>query len=90
MGQFWRRKAGQFWVSIDRLFAWTEDGAARTASIQSLLFTCALHGVDPYVWLTDVLQRVAVHPASRVRELTPREWKTRFAGSPMRSLADSV
>ena len=72
------------------LFAWTEDGAARTASIQSLLFTCALHGVDPYVWLTDVLQRVAVHPASRVRELTPREWKTRFAGSPMRSLADSA
>ena len=26
---------------------------------------------------------------SRVRELTPREWKTRFADSPMRPLADS-
>ena len=72
------------------LFAWTEDGAERIASIQSLLFTCALHGVDPYVWLVDVLQRVSVHPMSRVRELTPREWKTRFAGSPMRSLADSA
>ena len=24
----------------NRLFAWTEDGAERTASIQSLLFTC--------------------------------------------------
>ena len=72
------------------LFAWTEDGAERIASIQSLLFTCALHGVNPYVWLVDVLQRVAVHPMSRVRELTPREWKTRFADSPMRSLADSA
>ncbi|MCY3878727.1 MAG: transposase [Rhodobacteraceae bacterium] len=56
----------------NRLSAWTGDGAERTASIRSLLFTCALHGVDPYVWLTDVLQRVADHPMSRVRGLIPR------------------
>ena len=67
------------------LFAWTEDGAERVAAIQSLLYTCRLHGVDPHAWLVDVLQRISVHPAGRVRELTPREWKTRFAGSPMRS-----
>jgi hypothetical protein len=34
-----------------------------------------LHGVDPYTYLVDVLQRVAEHPASRVAELTPRLWK---------------
>ena len=72
------------------LFAWTGDGAERIASIQSLLFTCALHGAGPYVWLVDVLQRISVHPMSRVRELIPREWKTRFADSPMRSPADSA
>ena len=54
------------------LFAWTGDGAERIASVQSLLFTCALHGAGPYVWLVDVLQRVSAHPMSRVRELIPR------------------
>ena len=67
------------------LFAWTEAGAERVAAIQSLLFTCRLHGVDPFAWLVDVLQRISVHPASQVRELTPREWKARFAADPMRS-----
>jgi hypothetical protein len=32
-----------------------------------------------------VLQRISVHPASRVIEFTPREWKARFAGNPMKS-----
>ena len=67
------------------LFAWTEDGAERIATVQSLLFTCQLHGVDPCTWLVDVLQRVSVHPAKRVAELTPRLWRKHFAGNPMRS-----
>ena len=75
----------------NRLFAWTEDGAARIASIQSLLFTCALHGVRP-VCVARRCPAARGRPSgmSRVRELTPREWKTRFADSPMRSLADSA
>ncbi len=67
------------------LFAWTEIGAERIGIIQSLLVTCRLQGVDPYVYLVDVLQRVSAHPASRVIELTPREWKTRFSHNPMKS-----
>jgi len=47
--------------------------------------TCKLQGVDPYTYLVDVLQRISEHPASRVIELTPREWKTKFADNPMRS-----
>jgi hypothetical protein len=47
--------------------------------------TCRLHGVDPYTYLVDVLQRVAQHPASRVAELTPRLWKQLFADNPLRS-----
>jgi transposase len=67
------------------LFCWTEIGAERLAVIQSLLVTCKLHAVDPYLYLVDVLQRVSEHPASRVIELTPREWKARFSDNPMKS-----
>jgi len=67
------------------LFAWTEIGAERIGLIQSLLVTCRLQGVDPYTYLVDVLQRISVHPASRVLELTPRVWKTKFADNPMKS-----
>ena len=67
------------------LFCWSEVGAKHVGIIQSLLTTCRLHGVDPYTYLVDVLQRISVHPASRVAELTPREWKTRFSQTPMRS-----
>ncbi|WP_280140864.1 transposase domain-containing protein [Halomonas daqiaonensis] len=47
--------------------------------------TCRLHGADPYTYLVDVLQSVAIHPASRVDELTPRRWKALFADAPLRS-----
>ena len=67
------------------LFCWTELGAKHVGVIQSLLQTCKLHDVDPHTYLVDVLQRVSVHPASRVLELTPREWKQRFAANPMHS-----
>lgn len=67
------------------LFCWTELGAEQVAIIQSLLATCRLHGVDPYTYLVDVLQRVGEHPAAKVIELTPRVWKERFAADPLRS-----
>ena len=67
------------------LFCWTELGAQHVGVIQSLIVTCRLHGIDPYTYLVDVLQRVAEHPASRVAELTPRLWKEHFAAHPLRS-----
>ena len=54
--------------------------------VQGLLTTCKLHGVNPYDYLVDVLQRVGRHPASQVHELTPREWKQHFAANPLRSI----
>ena len=71
------------------LFAWTEIGAQRIAIIQSLLVTCKLHNIDPYVYLVDVLQRVSQHPSSKVEELTPRLWKEKFSDQPMRSILDN-
>jgi transposase len=67
------------------LFCWTELGAKHVGIVQSLLVTCRLHGVDPYTYLVDVLQRVGQHPAARVAELTPRLWKQHFAANPLRS-----
>jgi transposase len=67
------------------LFCWTELGAKHVGIIQSLIVTCRLHGIDPYTYLVDVLQRVGQHPASRVAELTPRLWKQHFAANPLRS-----
>jgi transposase len=67
------------------LFCWTEIGAEHVGIIQSLLVTCRLQNINPYDYLVDVLQRISIHPASRIEELTPREWKTRFADNPMRS-----
>ena len=72
------------------LFSWTEIGAEQVGIIQSLLVTCRLHDVNPYDYLVDVLQRVGTHPASRVEELTPRLWKTRFADNPLRSDLETV
>jgi len=67
------------------LFAWTETGAEHVGIVQSLICTCKLHDVDPYTYLVDVLQRVSLHPASKVEELTPRNWKVKFGGNPIKS-----
>lgn len=67
------------------LFSWTELGAKHVGMVQSLIVTCRLHGIDPYDYLVDVLQRIASHPAAEVHLLTPRLWKQNFAANPLRS-----
>lgn len=66
------------------LFCWTEVGARHAGIVQSLIATCRLHDIDPCTYLVDILQRVGQHPASRVAELTPRQWKPLFASNPLR------
>lgn len=66
-------------------FCTTEFGAKQVAIIQTLLVTCRAHGIDPYTYLVDVLQRISVTPNSLIDELTPRIWATKFADKPMRS-----
>ena len=67
------------------LFCWTEAGAKYVGIVQSLLATCRVQGIDPYVYLVDVLQRIDTHPAVEVASLTPRLWKGLFAENPLRS-----
>ncbi len=67
------------------LFCTTEMGAEQVATIQTLLATCRAHGIDPYTYLVDVMQRINQRPASKVHELTPRLWAQRFADNPLKS-----
>ena len=47
-------------------------GAAAWGRIASMLETCKLNRVEPYVWLKSTLEKIARdHPQSRVRELLP-------------------
>jgi transposase len=67
------------------LFCWTEVGAEHVGVIQSLMTTCRLHGINPYTYLVDVLQRISIHPDHDVEALTPRCWKATFGDNPLRS-----
>jgi transposase len=57
------------------LFAGSDRGGERAASMYSLIVTAKLNDVDPRAWLADVLARIADHPASRLHELLPWNWK---------------
>jgi hypothetical protein len=67
------------------LFCWAEGGAKYVGIVQSLIVTCKMHGIDPYTYLVDILQRVSNHPRSEVHQLTPAQWKLHFADNPLRS-----
>ncbi len=65
-------------------------GAKYVGIFQSLIVTCKMHGIDPYTYLVDVLQRVADHPRAEVHQLTPGLWKQYFASNPRCSLLDII
>ncbi|QNT68076.1 IS66 family transposase [Defluviicoccus vanus] len=57
------------------LFAGSDRGGERAAAIYTLIGTAKLNDVDPQAWLEDVLRRIADHPASRLAELLPWNWR---------------
>jgi hypothetical protein len=57
------------------LFAGSDRGGERAAAMYSLIVTAKLNNVDPQAWLTDVLGRIAAHPAHRITELLPWNWQ---------------
>ena len=57
------------------MFAGSEAGAWRAAIIYSLVASCKLNDIDPFRYFRDVLSRVSVHPADKIDELLPSEWK---------------
>ena len=57
------------------LFAGSDRGGARAAAMYSLIVTAKMNDIDPQAWLADVLTRIAGHPASRLDELLPWNWR---------------
>src|SRR5579864_4454686 len=56
------------------LFCGSDRGGRRAAAMYSLIVTAKINGVDPQAWLTDILARIAAHPAHRLDELLPWNW----------------
>jgi hypothetical protein len=59
------------------LFCGSDRGGRRAAAMYSLIVSAKMNDVDPQVWLADVLARIAIHPAHRLDELLPWNWKSR-------------
>jgi hypothetical protein len=53
------------------LFAGSHEAARRSGMLYSLLGTCKMHGIEPYDWLKNTLQKIADHPINKVHELLP-------------------
>lgn len=60
------------------LFAGSDGGADRWATISTLITTAKLNDVEPQAWISDVLQRMTDgHSISRVDNLLPWNWQPR-------------
>lgn len=57
------------------LFVGTDEAGENLAGLYSLIATCEVCGVNPVAYLADVLLRVQTHPASRIDDLLPHNWK---------------
>lgn len=71
------------------LFAGSDKGAHRLATVYTVLGTCHMHGVDPLAYLTDVIAKLQNDwPMSRLDELLPDVWTPPSRAAPG-SRADS-
>ena len=57
------------------LFAGSHESAQRIAVFYTFFAACKHQGIDPEIWLTDVLNRIHDHKVSRLHELMPQNWK---------------
>lgn len=65
-------------VAIGRsnwLFAGSLRAGKRAAVVMSLIQSAKLNGLDPYIYLKDVLERLSTQPAGRIEELLPHIWQ---------------
>jgi transposase len=64
------------------LFVGHDTAGENLAGLYALVATCTANGVNPTAYLADVLLRVQTHPASRIDEILPHNWKPPAAQPP--------
>ena len=57
------------------LFFGSAEAGQRSAVMYTLIQNCRLHGVEPYAYLKDVLERLPRTTNQQVAQLTPANWK---------------
>ena len=57
------------------LFFGSEEAGQRSAVMYTLIANCRLHGVEPYTYLKDVLERLPSTTNQQVAQLTPLTWQ---------------
>ncbi len=57
------------------LFFGSDQGGKNDAIVSSIISTCRRHGVEPWSYLTDIIQKLAENPARNLEELLPYNWK---------------
>ena len=62
------------------LFTGSLRAGKRAAAVMSLVHSARLNGHDPYAYLKDVLERLPLHPASRIQDLLPHRWQPVITG----------
>lgn len=56
------------------MFAGSDEGGRRAATLYSLVASCASLKINPYAYLRDVLERLPTCSAADLRHLTPKAW----------------
>ena len=57
------------------LFVGHEEGGQNLAILQTIVGTCKLNGVNPSAYIQDVLIKIQSHPAKKIDEILPQNWK---------------
>ena len=57
------------------MFCGSHDGAQRSAMLYSFMGTCKLLGINPMVWMIDVLKKINKQPAAQIQDLLPHRWQ---------------
>ncbi len=58
-------------------FLGSDSGGERAAVFYTLIQSCKLNGINPEAYLADLIGRVSDHPANRIDELLPWNWRPR-------------
>lgn len=57
------------------LFAGSHEAAQNAAILYSFFGSCRAYGIDPYIWLLDVMGRINTTSIHQLEELLPHKWK---------------